>query len=491
MTVDHIAYHAIERPDAVAFVDNGRRFTYAQFDRDIRKFILGFRDLGLTKGSRVGLGCSDLYLTWVLLLALERLGASTLMLQPQESPAATPLLASLDAVLSEWSAPAGTVSRRHAITPDWVASVRARADGGDVEAPSEASDDVILILRTTGTTGDPKVLHCTRGTQAAWSDNWSWQLGLTNAARFLLLIAPDVYTIYTLATGVLRSGGTIVREDRVEVGRAIWDHGITHTALFPIHLSALIDGLEEGFRKPPNLFVVSFGATLSESLRERTVRRLATVLCDNYGSREVGFVSRIMGPNSGGVSAVTPDAKIDVVDEHGRSLPWGELGQLRVRAPFMHREYIGDPEATARSFRDGWFNTGDLAIMHGPRRMQLMGRADDLLNIGGTKVLPSVIEELILRIVNPKDVGVCSVRNRQGVEELLIGVSDAPVGDRELEKQASQALSIFQFAIVHLVRLPSIPRNEGGKIQRDRLKQILCAATGLTDGDSTASHAPS
>ncbi len=478
MSVDYVTFHAMERPDAAALIDNGRRFTYAQFDRDIRKLIPALCELGIAKGTRIGLGCSDLYLTWALLLALERLGAVTLLLHPKESQMGQKLIASLDLVLSEWDFPAGVARRRHAITPAWLESVRAHAERGGVRLPAALDDDVVLILRTTGTTGDPKVLHCVRKTQSAWSDEWIWQLGLTSSTRFLLVLTLDVYTIYTLATGVLRAGGTVVREDRVGMGQAIWDHGITHITLFPIHLGSLVDSLPRDFRKPPNLNIASFGATLSEALRERTTARLATVLYDCYGSREVGFVSRIASANSGGISVVTPNGEVDVVDEHGRSLQWGELGRLRIKTPFMHREYIDNPEATAEFFRDGWFNSGDLAILHGPKRMQLMGRIDDLLNIGGTKMPPAMLEELVLRTVNAKDAGVCSVTNRNGVEELMIAIAGAPLADEELRGRISKAFRPLQFATIHLARFPAIPRNAGGKIQRDQLKQDLCRAIG-------------
>jgi len=70
-----------------------------------------------------------------------------------------------------------------------------------------------------------------------------------------------------------------------------------------------------------------------------------------------------------------------------------------------------------------------------------MGRSDDLLNIGGTKMPPSVIEEMILRTVNAKDAGVCSIRNQHGIEELLIAVADAPIGDRELQDRIAASMS--------------------------------------------------
>jgi acyl-coenzyme A synthetase/AMP-(fatty) acid ligase len=481
MTSDYIAFHAVARPEAVAFIDNGRSFTYAQLDRDIRKFTAALRELGVAKGSRVGLGCGDFYVNGALLLALEGLGATTLMLGRREWSESTPLLASLDIAIGDGELPPDSVGRHHAITPAWIEAVRARPEHGAEDLPTKSDDDTILILRTTGTTADPKILHCVRRTHAAWSDNWIWQLGLTNSSRFLLVLTLDVYTVYTLATGVLRAGGTVVRENRVPLDQAIWDHGITHLALFPIHLQKLVDGLPAGFRKPPGLLITSFGATLSESLREKTIERLATVLYDNYGSREVGFVSRIAAANSGGIGVVTYDAEVDVVDDQGRSLPYGELGRLRIKTPFMHREYVGSPDTTARFFRDGWFHSGDLAILHGRKRVQLMGRSDDLLNIGGVKWPPSMIEEVVLRSVSAKDAGVCSIRNRDGIEELLIAIAGAQIDDQELARRLNQGLRRLQFATVRFVRVSEIPRNAGGKIQRDQLKRILFRAVGLPE----------
>jgi acyl-coenzyme A synthetase/AMP-(fatty) acid ligase len=480
MTVDYVAFHAAERPGAVAFVDNGRRFTYAQFDRDIRKFIRALRELGLQRGSSVGLGCADLYLNWTLLLALERLAVTTLMLNRQEPPDAAPLLASLDLVLCEWDFAPGTVKRRHAITPDWVEQVLARPESGEDLLPQKAADDTVLILRTTGTTGDPKVLRCLRRTHDAWSNEWIWYLGLGNTARYFLAMTLDVYTVYTFATGVIRAGGTVVREDRVQLAQAIWDHGITHLGLFPIHLQSLMDALPEGFPKPASLSVTSFGAMLSESLRKRVMARLATVLLDAYGSREVGFVSRIAAADSGGIGTLSPNVQVEVVDEQGRPLPPGELGRLRIKTPFMHTGYLGS-DATGRFFQDGWFHPGDLGIRHGARGLQLMGRSDEILNIGGTKILPNAIEDLILRAVNAKDAGVCSIRNSDGIEELLIGVADAPIDDQELRERIRQALAPLQFATIRLSRLSPIPRNAGGKIQRDELKRILARVAGLAE----------
>jgi acyl-coenzyme A synthetase/AMP-(fatty) acid ligase len=220
--------------------------------------------------------------------------------------------------------------------------------------------------------------------------------------------------------------------------------------------------------------MVSFGATLSEALRERATARLATTLYDNYGSREAGFVARILVPDSGGIGIVSPRAQVDVVDEQGRSLPPGQLGLLRIKTPFMHTEYIDNPEASREFFKDGWSQPGDLAILHGPGRIQLMGRVGDLLLIGGAKVPPNILEELALRIVNAKDAGVCAIANQDGIEEIWIALAGAESDAAALKARLEPSLRpLLQFAVFHVATLAQIPRNAGGKVQRDQLKRAV------------------
>jgi acyl-coenzyme A synthetase/AMP-(fatty) acid ligase len=482
MTADYIAFHAAERPDAVAFIDNERAITYSRFNRDIRQFMRALREFGLRRGSWAGIGCANLYLHWVLLLAFERFGIATASFDRHEGPDARRQLESLDIVLSEWEFPGATIKRHHAITRQWIEYVRGLPEIGEAALPLKAEDDIVRILRTTGTTGDPKLLRSPRRTQDAWDDVWIWNLGLTNRSRYLITIPFNVHTIYTLATGVIRAGATVILETRRHIAEAMSVHAITHVALFPIHLRTILDTLPDGFVKPANLSVTCFGATLSEALRERAMARLATDLYDNYGSHEIGFASRIASSGSGGIGTVSPVAQVEVVDEQGSPMPLGQLGRLRIKTPFMHTEYFDDPEATRRIFKDGWFQSGDLAILHGPRRLQLMGRSDEMLNVGGNKVPPSAVEDLVLRIVNAKDAGAFSSQNREGIEEIWIAVADAQVDDKELRERIERGLHALQFATFHLVRLPEIPRNPGGKIQRDLLKRAVAGARELLPG---------
>ena len=128
MTSDHIAFHAAERPDAVALVNNGREITYAEFSLDIRKFTRALREFGLPRGAKVAVACDDIYFHWLLLLASERLGIATASFESGDGWGRGPLLAYMDLVLSEPHFPIQGARRHHPVSQQWLQGVLALPD---------------------------------------------------------------------------------------------------------------------------------------------------------------------------------------------------------------------------------------------------------------------------------------------------------------------------------------------------------------------------
>ncbi len=488
MTADYVTYHAAERPESVALVNDGRSITYAELDRDTRKFAVAIRELGIVPGNAVAVGCDDLHVTLVLLLACERLGVASASLEPREGPSAPGLLAGMDLVISERPYPAATVARYQLVTPEWLQSILDRTAVDQLPPAPRTPDDIVRIGRTSGTTGSSRQLAFNRRQRDARIEGQIWGARLTRNSRCLVTLPFGVNSSYVLAMGTLRSGGTLIVDKAVPVTELIARHGVTHMMLLPLHLRTILDSLPVKFEKPADLTIITIGAPVSEPLREEAMTRLSTRVCDLYGAQEAGNIAWRTSAGTGGVAITWPDVQAEIVDEADRPLPLGATGKLRVRTRYMVQGYRNDFAATERMFRSGWFYPGDLGVLHAPNRLQLVGRVDDLLNLGGTKIPPAGLEELVQRRVGAKDAGVCTVRDADGIDEVWIAVVDCSLADSELLRRVEQVLKPMGIGGCQLVRLPRLPRNAAGKIQRDELKAIMIGAAGTRLADAGSRH---
>jgi acyl-coenzyme A synthetase/AMP-(fatty) acid ligase len=337
----------------------------------------------------------------------------------------------------------------------------------------------VRILRTSGTTGLAKRIRNSRLVYDAKIVRWIVLAGFNRRSRLLITMSLSVQGMYSCASACLRAGGTLVSgafADPRDIAHAILEHGVTVLILSPVQIKQLLDALPDGFAKPPTLMLCSFGAAVSAALRERALAALATEVIDMYGSNETGFISSIGSSRDEGISTVWPGARVEVVDEQDHPLPHGQMGRIRARTPEMIHGYSDDPETTDRMFKDGWFYPGDLGILHGSRRLQVIGRSDDLLNLGGRKLPPEALEQVIIKSAVAGDVGACSVRNAEGIEELVIALVDAPGDERHVLERLTTVIAPFRVGGFRAVKLPTIPRNAAGKIQRDLLRTAVVEA---------------
>ena len=476
MTVDYVDFHAAERPDATAVIHNGRAISFPLFSRDIRKVMGALRALGLARGGSVAVGTDDLYMHWLLLLASERLGiAAVSFLRGEER--STPLRASVDLVLGAPEYSAAGARRHHVLTPSWIEDVLGRPEEDVTALPAKAPDDPVRIVRTSGTTGESKRFLVTRRMHESLTASWQWGFALTPRSRYLQTVSLTVRATYDLGSACLRAGGTLVLESRMNALPAIAAHAITHAILLPVHLKGELELLPGDFPKPRDLTIVSFGAGISAALREKAMARLTTALCDLYGTVEVGSVSTSWR-DTDGFGTLWPQVQAEAVDEHDRSVPPGEMGRIRLKTDYMSLGYLDDPETTARKFHDGWFYPGDVGTIRPGGQLKILGRVDDLLNIGGQKLLPAVLEEELLKEGVAGDVGVSSITGADGMEELCIAVSNVVLDDKEATDRMLRALRMALFGRFHAVKLERIPRSANGKLQRKLLREEIARVIG-------------
>jgi malonyl-CoA/methylmalonyl-CoA synthetase len=207
------------------------------------------------------------------------------------------------------------------------------------------------------------------------------------------------------------------------------------------------------------------------------------VLLERYGRTEIGMglCNPLHGERRPGfVGMPLPGVRARLVDEHGALVEPGTPGEIEIAGPGVFREYWRRPEATAEAFRDGWFRTGDVAVVENGYHRILGRRSVDIIKTGGFKVSALEIEEVL--------------RTHPGIAECaVVGVEDADWGERvcaavEAADDSGLTLEALQaWAREHLApyKLPralrtveSLPRNAMGKVVKPEVAKLFSESSG-------------
>jgi acyl-coenzyme A synthetase/AMP-(fatty) acid ligase len=179
----------------------------------------------------------------------------------------------------------------------------------------------------------------------------------------------------------------------------------------------------------------------------------------------------------GAVGFLHPGVQAQVVDEADRPLPSGAEGLLRVRTPGQALGYRNDPVATARHFRDGWFYPGDVGRITAEGLLIVTGRASDVINLGGRKVAPDIIERVLEDLPEVREAAAFGVPGQNEIVELWAAVvADGPLDARALAGHLSARLG--PNAPAYLLQVSALPRNANGKLLRQELAALATRPAG-------------
>lgn len=363
--------------------------------------------------------------------------------------------------------------------------------GEPARLPKVSPERGAMILFTSGTTGRPKGVVTTHDNIAAQIrslvEAWEW-----NEDDRILLALPlhHIHGIVNVISCALWSGArcdTLTGFDAGKVVDRISNGDLTLFMAVPTIYHRLIAHLENAspfqrqqFREGCDRLrvMISGSAALPITVLERWRDLTGHTLLERFGMTEIGMglSNPLRGERvPGEVGRPLPGVEVRLVDDDGTSLGEGVPGEIQIKGPTVFSEYWERPEATAEAFTDdGWFRTGDTAVVE-DGRYRILGRSSvDILKSGGEKISALEIEEVLLRHDAVSEAAVVGVDDEEwGQRVIAVVVATVPVKADDLKEWCRAHLAPHKVPKAYLFA-EAIPRNPLGKtLKPDVVRWVL------------------
>ncbi len=439
LVVHELLPDAADRDTGAEVVDGAQRVTYGQLHQRAVRLADALRQLGVGRGTVLGvmdvnslrnlevhfassmLGAVILTLNFRLsaedlLYTIQHGGAEWLLVWEGFAPLAAPLRA---AFKDHWVWMADTADAPEPGVPTLAALIAGGAPRVPDEAASVQETDPFSLFYTTGTTGRPKGLLYRHRDMVLASLGIIHHLalhpgGAVATSRDVFLPAIPFFHIHGWGTAlsVPYLGAKFVlpgRADAREQLRLIRDESVTWTNMVPTQVHMLLDQADSaGVQELPGLKILTGGSPLptglARRLRDRGVRYSLIYGGSDQLATSISAVPRGVDPDTDSAwdalaRATKPLAMVEarLTDDEDRPVPHDgkSIGRLRVRSPWLPPGYHRDTERSAASFVDGWFHTGDLAVGNPDGTLYVVDREGDALKSGGEWIATGLIEALL------------------------------------------------------------------------------------------------
>ncbi len=376
--------------------------------------------------------------------------------------------------------------------------------GQDSAETSDISADVgserrAMILYTSGTTSRPKGVVTTHDNIAAQIrslvEAWEW-----SADDRIVLCLPlhHVHGIINVVSCALWSGATCRMLPRFDAN-AVWDciagDRLTLFMAVPtiyVKLIAAWDAASPERRAELSeackdlRLMVSGSAALPVSTLVRWKEISGHTLLERYGMTEIGMAlsNPLRGKRvPGSVGRPLPGVEVRLVGENGEPVAEGAPGEIEVRGPSVFSEYWGQPEATRTAFREGWFRTGDTAVVENGVYRVLGRTSIDILKTGGHKVSALEIEEALRQHPAVAECAVVGVPDPEWGERVAAAVvlNDGNAIDLSCFRDWAKKLMAAHKVPSRLLVLEALPRNAMGKVTKPALVALFKNERGGAD----------
>jgi acyl-CoA synthetase (AMP-forming)/AMP-acid ligase II len=476
--VEPILFQARHDPPAPALCAPGTALGLVSYAR-LARFILsiGHRAVhhGIAPGHVVAIQVKDTIFHTALALGLMHVGAATVSVG-----ATLPAGLRIDAILTDTPQAYGKSNPKVvAVDLTWMSGkgvpVEERIYRGN-------GNDICRIAMTSGSTGEAKAVGFTHNNQLARLARCNHVYGkkFPDYSRFFSDYGLGSSGGFRHILYVLSRGGTMFfpGASPMETLQNFELYKVQGLIASPGGLGGFLNFYDSNpdFRSGFEV-IISAGSPLPNSLSERVRARMCSNLIFYYGTTETSTISsapaHALTGVAGAVGYVAPDVSVQIVDDVGAPLPHGREGTIRVRTPVNVVGYLDDDEHAARPFHHGYFDTGDIGYLTVDRLLAITGRKKEILNLGGDKVSPRIIEEALTAFRGVRDAVAFSAPNELGIDEVwALVVYNGNPDEEGLRKHCQEKLPQTHVP-ARFIGVAELPRNGNGKVERVRLSAIV------------------
>ncbi|AFM22380.1 MAG TPA: AMP-binding protein [Acetomicrobium flavidum] len=354
----------------------------------------------------------------------------------------------------------------------------------DVLALRPGEEDTAVIFYTSGTGGKPKAVPLSHQSLYANTMTCMEQVEPIEEGDTLLNALPDSHVLGFSICGLLPlllNLSQCMLPSFMPVKNVLESIRNSETNVLvgvPMMYQFIVSAVSQGASLPRRIKVaISGGDKFPVDLDEALERYLGIGVLEGYGLTEASPVVAVNRSyptrKLGTVGPALPIVETKVCDPDGNELPPGHEGVLWIRGISVARSYFSDELLTNLSFKDGWFNTGDIVSIDSDGYIKLHSRESDVIMVGGFKVFPEEVEEVLLRHPSVKEaavVGINQSMSGQLVKAFIVPYIDKLPSKRDIWSHCRKMLASYKIPkVIEFVN--DLPKTALGKAKRSVLRE--------------------
>jgi len=459
-------------PDKVALLQDDNRLTYGQLLRAVNSLGNRLKSAGLQKGDKIALLLPNGTEFVISYFAIQKIGAVAVTLNVLSTAyelrhllgnseargiIATSLQAGkIDEIRGD--IPLCTFVLFHDEQQPDGSPLRQATEAGPftLEMPALAGDDPSVMIYTSGLTGKPLGAVLTQNNLYTQSDLLRVCCGTAAEDRGLAVI-PLFHSFGAVVNMlcVVRVGASVLLMDHFSIEgifQAIEKEKITFIAAVPrVFLGMVMQPPGKTYDLSSLKLCISGGAAMPPEFFPRFEDRFGIKIMEGYGLTEASpvcaFTRPAMAHKPGSVGPVVPEVEARIVDDEGRDLPAGAIGELLIRGSNVMQGYYRDEAATAQVIRNGWLYTGDLAKIDAAGYVFLTGRKKRMIITSGFNVYPREVEivlNLHPAVLDSRVEAKADLLRGEVVKALVVKRPGATVEGRDLTRHCRRFLTAYK-----------------------------------------------